>query len=76
MVLSRVGRMNSVRNIHTVKLFDIDDVMVRRGYSEYTSEQFKAVMDEIVIDIDSRMEDRLSMIAMGTAIGDTFNIEK
>ena len=62
--------------IKTIPIFDIDDIMIKREFLEYTRDQFAMAMDEISKMVDSHMESKLSIVAMGTASNTTVAIDR
>lgn len=64
------------QHIKYIKILDIDDVMKRNGFLEYTEDQFAIAMAEITKDVEWQFIDRQSLVAMGTASNLTASIDR
>ena len=53
--------------INSIKIFDIDEVMAEMEFTDYNHEQFEKAMNVMIPMIESHMNKKKSMIAMGTA---------
>lgn len=55
------------QKIHSICLLDVDKIMIKLGFLEYTREQFNEAMKQISLLFDHYMAAQTSVIAMGTA---------
>jgi predicted kinase len=62
-------------HIHSIKIMDVDDVMERMSYTDYTGVQFHHAMQIIGKEIDMMMGRKECLIAMGTSsnLGNAIN---
>lgn len=63
-------------HIKEIDIFDIDIVMERLGFHEYTDDQFVVAIQSISAEIDEQYKQRHSMVAMGTASNPTMAIDR
>lgn len=72
-----VGKTHVVsEHIKRIPFFDIDEIMINRGFLEYTREQFAIAMEEITKLVEDQMDHKASMVAMGTASNTTLAIDR
>lgn len=55
------------QHVKDIDIFDIDIVMNRMRFFDYTEDQFSVAMEVIAEEIEEQYRERKSMVAMGTA---------